>query len=96
MTSDRTSAIEALLLETEAAHGAYETAELKGEYDAGWPRWYAQYAVDHGIGRHVGRDVDADELASFLATAWEEYGTVGAESAGPWSGFIARRIADAL
>ena len=50
MTTDRIAALEALLAETEAAHGAYETTELNGVYDQEWPRWYAAYAVEHGIG----------------------------------------------
>ena len=50
MTPDRIEAIIALLGRTEEAHGAYERAELDGVYDEDWPRWYATYAVDNGIG----------------------------------------------
>jgi hypothetical protein len=44
MSADRISAVEALLSETEAAHGAYEAADLGGVYDQDWPAWYAAYA----------------------------------------------------
>ena len=64
MATDRIGALEALLAEAEAAHGVYETTELNGVYDQDWPRWYAAYAVDHGIGALLGRDVSVDELAS--------------------------------
>ena len=65
MTTDRIAALEALLAETEAAHGAYETTELNGVYDQEWPRWYAAYAVEHGIGEIlVGHAVSSDDLAA--------------------------------
>ena len=49
MASDRIEAINALLVETQQAHGVYEAAELNGVYDQDWPRWYAAFAVEHGI-----------------------------------------------
>ena len=42
-------AIEALLAEAEQAHGTYEATVLQGVYDQDWPRWYAGYAVEHGV-----------------------------------------------
>jgi hypothetical protein len=93
MSSSRVAAVAALLAETEAAHGQYETTELNGVYDAEWPRWYAGYAVDHGIGAILGRSISADELAQALGTAWAEYERSEPRPAESWTAFIARRLA---
>src|SRR5687767_11393602 len=71
LITNRIAALESLLAETEAAHGVYESTELNGVYDQDWPRWYAEYAVDHGIGGILGRAVSADELAPLLAASWD-------------------------
>lgn len=92
MSTDAVRAIEALLSETEAAHGVYETAELGGTYDQEWPAWYAAYAVDHGLGDVLGRDVTANDLAALLTSAYAEYEQT--DKTEPWQAFIARRIAD--
>jgi hypothetical protein len=96
MTEDRIGALEALLTETKAAHGAYESTELKGVYDETWPRWYAEYAVDHGIGGLLGRDIAADELAAFLTNSWEEMERSDPKPTDPWETYTARRIASGL
>ncbi len=94
MAGDRIAAIEALLTEAESAHGVYETTELNGVYDQDWPRWYAGYAVEHGIGALLGRAVTPDELASLLATSWEELQRADPPSTGPWTAAIARRLVE--
>jgi hypothetical protein len=96
MTTDRAGAIEALLAETEAAHSVYEERELNGVYDEAWPRWYAQYAVDYGIGTLIGRDVSADELARFLEREWAAAQRMDPRPADPWRTYTARRIAERL
>lgn len=93
MTTDNFSALEALLSEAEAAHGVYETAELNGVYDEHWPRWYAEYAMEHGIGALMGRDVSADELTRLLTTSWEELQRADPRPTEPWTTFVARRLA---
>ena len=95
MTDDRVAAIAALLSETESAHGAYEAGELGGVYDEEWPAWYAAYAVDHGIGEVLGRDVVVNDLAAFLTRAYAEFEQTDPKTE-PWQAFIARRIADYL
>jgi len=35
-----------LLVETAAAHGAYETEQLGGVYDEAWPGWYARHLAE--------------------------------------------------
>jgi hypothetical protein len=96
MTTDRVAALEALLAETETAHGAYETTELNGVQDQDWPRWYAAYAVEHGIGELVGHAVSADDLAAFLATSWSEIQQADPKPSEPWTTSFARRIATEL
>jgi hypothetical protein len=96
MTTDRIAALEALLGETEAAHGAYETTELNGVYDQEWPRWYAAYAVEHGIGAIVGRELSVDDLATLLTASWSELQQTGTRPPEPWTTFVARRLASQL
>jgi hypothetical protein len=69
---------------------------LNGVYDEAWPQWYAEHAVDHGIGRLLGRDIAADELAAFLTKSWEEMEQSDPKPTEPWSTFTARRIASEL
>jgi hypothetical protein len=95
MNNDLDHAIEALLAETEAAHAVYEREELSGVYDEAWPAWYAEYAVDHGLGEILGRDVTAPDLAAFMTGAWEERKAAGSEPDEPWSTWMARRLAAA-
>jgi hypothetical protein len=92
MGIDRIEAVNALLLQAEAAHGAYEMTELNGVYDQEWPRWYAAYAVDHGIGELVGRDVTTDQLSQFLAGTFGDFQRAEPKPGEPWAAYIARRI----
>jgi hypothetical protein len=94
--SDRIEAIGALLVEAEEAHGAYEATELGGVYDEDWPRWYAAYAVEHGIGELVGHEVPPDRLAAFLAAGFDDFKATDPEPAEPWSAYLARRVAAEL
>jgi hypothetical protein len=93
MNTDRIGALNALLAQTEQAHGEFETTELHGVYDRAWPRWYATYAVEHGIGTLVGRAVTADELAELLASSWAELEQAEPRPSEPWAAWTARRIA---
>ena len=93
MPSNQIQSLETLLGETEAAHGAYETTELNGVYDQDWPRWYATWAVDHGIGELLGRGITVDELATLLARGWDDMRQAGPDSAEPWAAAMARRLA---
>ena len=96
MGADRIEAINALLVETQQAHGAYEAAELNGVYDQDWPRWYAAYAVEHGISAVAEHDITADELAAFLAKSYAELQQTDPSPAEPWAAYAARRIAAEL
>ena len=93
---DRTEAVSALLAQTEQAHGVFETTELNGVYDQGWPRWYAVYAVEHGIGALVGKLVTIDRLAAFLGGAFSEFKGLEPTPAEGWAAYTARRITTEL
>ena len=96
MATDRSEAVTALLVETMEAHGAFEATELNGVYDQDWPRWYAAYAVDHGIGALVGRVVTADEVAAFLVGSNAEFERADPKPEEPWATYTGRRIAAEL
>ena len=96
MATERIDGLSGLLGEAEAAHGVFETTELNGIYDQDWPRWYAGYAVDHGIGEMLGHPIPADELGRFLAGSWAEYGNREPKPTDPWATYAARRIAAEL
>jgi hypothetical protein len=93
MPSDRTEAISALLVRAEEAHGAYEAAELNGVYDQDWPRWYAAWAVEHGLGALVGRDVSPDEVEQFLARSSAELEQADPKPTESWAAYTAARMA---
>ena len=92
MAIDRIEAVSALLVRTEQAHGAYETTELNGVYDQEWPRWYAAYAIEHGIGALVGHAVTTDQLSQFLANSFVEFNAAEPTPSEPWTTYTARRI----
>jgi len=89
---DPADAVSALLAETETAHGVYETRELGGVYDQDWARWYALYAVEHGLGGLLGHDVPADRVAAFLARAFDDFKTADPKPTSSWAPWMARRI----
>jgi hypothetical protein len=92
MTTQPSEAVTEMLLQAEAAHGVFEATELNGVYDKEWPRWYAAYAVGHGIGEFVGHVVSVDQLARFLATTFKEFEQADPKPSEPWAAYIARRI----
>lgn len=96
MAADRVEAITALLVQAEQAHGTYEATELKGVYDEDWPRWYAAYAVENGIGTLLGHDVASDQLTEFLASSHAEFEQAEPKPTESWAPYTARRIAAEL
>lgn len=87
-----TESIDALLVQAATAHGVFEETELQGVYDQAWPRWYATYAVEHGLGGLIGHPVTIDLLAEFLAISNVEYEKTDPELREPWATYTARRI----
>jgi hypothetical protein len=90
--ADRVEAINALLVKTQEAHGAFEATELNGVYDQEWPRWYATHAVEHGIGGLVGHPVTIDRLAEFLASSNADFEAIEPKPGEPWATYAAGRI----
>jgi hypothetical protein len=91
-----TEAIAKLLEETEAAHGAYETAELNGVYDQDWAQWYASYAVGHGLGDLLGRPADANSVAAVLSEGFAAFEREDPRPTKGWAAYLAERIATEL
>jgi hypothetical protein len=92
MPADRMEALKALLVAAEEAHGTFEATELKGVYDQDWARWYAVYAVAHGIGALLGREVTMDQLAEFLVVSHADFKAMDPPASEPWAAYTARRI----
>ena len=93
---DQPERINSLLEEAKTAHGDYERDVLNGVYDQDWPRWYAEFMVDKGLGSLLGRDVTADEVGRFFVTSWDEFKATDAEATETWNSFTARRMAEEL
>ena len=89
---DRIEAVRALLAEAEQAHGVYETTELNGVYDQDWPRWYAAYAVEHGIGDLIGHAIIPDQLSAFLAGGFADFKAIEPAPTQGWAAHTAQRI----
>ena len=94
--ADEVERIRALLEETSEAHDRYEKAELNGVYDQDWARWYAAYAVEHGLGDLVGHPITADALAAFLASSNADLQLLDPKPEGDWASYTAGRIAAEL
>lgn len=92
MDADRIDAVNALLIQAKEAHGRFEATELKGVYDQDWPRWYAAYAVENGLGALVGHAITTDRLAVFLADSNVEFEATEPKPSEPWAAYAARRI----
>jgi hypothetical protein len=96
METSQESAIAALLRETEAAHGAYQTEVLGGVFDADWAAWYAKYLIDHGLEDHLprARSLDAETLAAMLTRLAVD--DERAETTSPWPDVYAQGIISML
>src|SRR5260221_11560556 len=92
----RIEAITALLSDTEAAHGVFESTELKGVYDQEWPAWYAAHAIELGIGAVLGHPVTTERLAQFLTNSFAEFKQTEPKPTEGWAAWITRRIAAEL
>jgi len=96
MEADRSTTVARLLGEAQSAHGTYEADELNGVYDEAWPRWYATYAVEHGLSRILGREVGIDELTAFLAESYADFSSADPKPLEPWADYTGARIAAEL
>ena len=92
MTEERVAAVEALFVQAQEAHHEFEATELNGVYDEEWPRWYAEYAVNNGLGGLVDHAIATDRLAQFLVDSYAEFEVAEPKPSEPWPAYIARRI----
>ena len=90
--SEHTDDVNALLIRTAIAHGRYEESELDGVYDQQWARWYAAYAVEHGIGELVGHAVTTEQLAEFLADSNADFQQIEPTPEESWANYTSRRV----
>ena len=95
MGLDHRADLQSLLDDAKAAHGVYEAVELGGVYDRQWPRWYADYLVDHGIAELLGRQLEVNELAGALEASWQAQTDDGVP-AEEWATYTARWLASEL
>ena len=92
METTAEKAVAALLMQTEKAHGAYETNVLGGVFDEAWPTWYATYLLDHGLSDHLpgAECLDVASLTAMLARLAADYEQ--GDKALPWPDAYAQRI----
>jgi hypothetical protein len=92
MESTQELALAALLRETEAAHGAYETGVLGGVFDKDWATWYATYLLENGLAERLPRagSLDILTLTALLTRLASQYERE--ETHGPWPDFYAQGI----
>ena len=91
-----TDTIAGLLLRAKDAHGVYEATELKGEYDADWPRWYAEWTIEHGLAELAGRPAPLDRVAQLLETGYAEYERSDVKESEDWASYVGRRLSEEL
>ncbi len=68
-----TTAIAALLTQAGGAHYEYEQTVLKGVYDEEWASWYADYVIQHGLGKLLNQAVTTEQISQFFNQSYEEY-----------------------
>ena len=66
MMNDMRIALTYLLEQTSQAHGEYETTLLNGVYDLNWPRWYAHWALEHGLDELLNSSLSVEDLGELL------------------------------
>lgn len=96
MEADPSAAIAALLRDAEQAHADYEADALNGVYDEAWPRWYATYAVEHGLAESLGHEVTVDALTTFLTDTYAEFASADPAPADAWAEWTGSRIVQEL
>lgn len=83
-----------LLSRTENAHGQYEETVLNGVYDQSWPQWYAAYAMAHGMGALLPKEITVEQLQRFLAESFEQFKQDNLGMG--WEEYTARQLIESL
>jgi hypothetical protein len=91
MAPDKMHLIEELLKQTSSAHGEYETHVLNGVYDQEWAKWYARWAVEHGLNDLVKQAIDAEQWGQILRDLNEQHQQTDRQQS--WAEFTAQQVA---
>jgi len=81
-----------LLIATQWAHHEHQERDLGGRYNYGWPAWYADYLLEHGLPEMLGRPLEKESLARFLADADREHRAENPDQ--DWPVFYAHKMID--
>ncbi|HUF39532.1 MAG TPA: hypothetical protein VMN57_13485 [Anaerolineales bacterium] len=81
-----------LLIATQRAHHEHQERDLGGRYSYEWPTWYADYLLAHGLPELLGRPLEKEGLARFLADAEKRHRAEDPDQ--KWSVFYAQRMAE--
>lgn len=92
---ERRAQLAELLTEAAQAHDKYEQSALGGQYDSEWPRWYADYLVEHGLPDLLGRgDLSNEQLVEMLTKADANHRTRASEERWPdyYAGYLLENL----
>jgi hypothetical protein len=90
----QTTVIEIASLLTKAgnAHHQYEQTVLNGVYDRDWHIWYAEYAIECGLGNLLDRSLAVERVSEFLSQTNEQYKTENSDRS--WADYTAQKIVE--
>ena len=83
-----------LFHQAESAYQQYELKVRDGDRDIGWPEWYAEYLIGHGLDLLTQERLESDLLAGFLLRSKADH--KACRSAATWEEFTAARIVDRM
>jgi hypothetical protein len=76
------------------AHHHYEQTVLNGVYDRDWPIWYAEYALEHGLGKLLAQSLTLEQLSQFLDRSNEQYEAENPDRS--WADYTAQKIVESF
>lgn len=93
-TKNTVEKIASLLSQAGNAHHHYEQTVLNGVYDRDWPIWYAEYAIEHGLGKLLDRSLSLEQLSQFLSQTNERYEAEKLDRS--WADYTAQQIVESF
>ena len=94
MTQTTVEKIASLLSQAGNAHHHYEQTVLKGVYDLDWHIWYAEYALEHGLGNLLDRSLTLERLSEFLSQSNEQYERENTDRS--WADYTAQKLVESF
>jgi hypothetical protein len=82
--------IASLLTQAGNAHHHYEQTVLNGVYDHDWSIWYAEYAIEHCLGKLLERSLSLEQLSQFLSQTNDRYEAEKPDQS--WANYTAHKI----